>query len=254
MANHSLNQIMVASEELEEIRRSPDHQGSSVGRMIKFPFACLGIVRSLPGNQHCIDCGVPNPDWASVTYGCLLCLHCSGIHRSYGVRKSFVRSLTMDEWSHLQVLAMLEGGNKQLMDFFARHQMGGGGRNGGEGTCSRPINAMMTYKRYQTKAAQFYQTHLAKHVNEVSNAGIYLGREAARQSKKKKQQREQQQRKETPHSITQQQITKTQQQQLQQQRKKPKSIDRTTNSTASNASSSVASSVSSDRPRIIAQC
>lgn len=37
--------------------------------------------------------------WASVNNGILLCLNCSGVHRSFGVRVSFVRSITMDSWS-----------------------------------------------------------------------------------------------------------------------------------------------------------
>jgi len=127
-----------------------------------------------------MDCDAQNPDWASVTYGCLLCLQCSGKHRSFGVKTSFVRSLTMDEWSYSQVLAMLEGGNQQLKTFFARHQMIT------EITKEFPNNAIIL-KRYRTKAARFYRTNLKKHISEVSVAGVYRGREASRRIKNNQQ-------------------------------------------------------------------
>lgn len=51
-----------------------------------FPPACFQLIKSLPGNQQCIDCGSKNPDWASVSYGALLCMRCCGRHRSLGVQ------------------------------------------------------------------------------------------------------------------------------------------------------------------------
>lgn len=75
-----------------------------------FPPACLRLLHGLEGNGRCVDCGQPGPQWAAVSYGALLCLQCSGRHRSLGVQVSCVRSIRMDEWSLEQVLTMLEGG------------------------------------------------------------------------------------------------------------------------------------------------
>ena len=36
---------------------------------------------------RCADCNAPNPDWCSINLGVLICIKCSGIHRSLG--KSF---------------------------------------------------------------------------------------------------------------------------------------------------------------------
>jgi Putative GTPase activating protein for Arf len=88
------------------------------------PSACMRMIQSMPGNDKCIDCNLArNPTWASVSYGALLCLQCSGHHRSLGVNVSCVRSLHMDEWSLEHILAMLEGGNEQCRRFFARHHL-----------------------------------------------------------------------------------------------------------------------------------
>ena len=36
--------------------------------------------KSLPGNDKCAACGMKNPQWASVSFGILFCLECSGKH------------------------------------------------------------------------------------------------------------------------------------------------------------------------------
>ena len=49
------------------------------------------------GNKVCADCGADNKvDWCSINLGVLLCIECSGIHRSLGTHISKVRSLVLD--------------------------------------------------------------------------------------------------------------------------------------------------------------
>ncbi|KAL5168991.1 ADP-ribosylation factor GTPase-activating protein AGD2 [Glycine soja] len=54
------------------------------------------ILRGIPGNDKCAECSAPDPDWASLNLGILLCIECSGVHRNLGVHVSKVRSITLD--------------------------------------------------------------------------------------------------------------------------------------------------------------
>ncbi|KAG4208741.1 hypothetical protein ERO13_A03G151900v2 [Gossypium hirsutum] len=56
----------------------------------------IDVLRRVCGNDKCADCGAPEPDWASLNLGVLLCIECSGVHRNLGVHISKVRSLTLD--------------------------------------------------------------------------------------------------------------------------------------------------------------
>lgn len=79
------------------------------------------VVKALPGNTVCCDCGAPNPDWASLSFGNLFCLQCSGIHRSLGTHISFVRSVDMDSWTNEQIKIMKLGGNQQCNQFLQEY-------------------------------------------------------------------------------------------------------------------------------------
>ncbi|KAB0399492.1 hypothetical protein E2I00_015804, partial [Balaenoptera physalus] len=48
----------------------------------------LQRVQHVAGNSQCGDCGQPDPRWASINLGVLLCIECSGVHRSLGVHCS----------------------------------------------------------------------------------------------------------------------------------------------------------------------
>jgi len=157
-SNMSTSSCLLTScaSELEGLRNVPLHDG------VAFPPSCQRALRQIPGNTHCADCGNPNPDWASTSYGILLCVQCSGKHRSYGVATSRVRSISMDAWSHSQILSLLEGGNQQLQAFFQRHHL------------------HTKSNKYHTKAAQFYRTQLQRHVHRLANQGVYPGRAVSR--------------------------------------------------------------------------
>jgi len=105
-------------------------------------------IRALPGNGTCADCSNISPQWASVTYGTLVCLECSGQHRSLGVHLSFVRSIQMDSWTEKQIMAMdKSGGNAKLVEYL---QSKGIEQN------------MQVAKKYNTPQAAYFKERLSR--------------------------------------------------------------------------------------------
>lgn len=86
------------------------------------------ILKSVEGNNVCADCGAPDPDWASINLGILVCLECSGVHRSVGAHISKVRSTTLDTkaWEPELVLFMTKIGNRRFNDIYEANITGAG--------------------------------------------------------------------------------------------------------------------------------
>ncbi|KAF9363807.1 ADP-ribosylation factor GTPase-activating protein agd4 [Mortierella sp. NVP85] len=82
-------------------------------------------VRKIPGNEICADCRSLSPMWASVNHGNVLCIECSGIHRSLGVHVSKVRSLNLDKWETETVGLMLKLGNEKTNKIFEARILSG---------------------------------------------------------------------------------------------------------------------------------
>ncbi|KAM9392706.1 ARF GTPase-activating protein GIT2a isoform 3-T3 [Pholidichthys leucotaenia] len=65
--------------------------------------------KRLRNTEVCADCSVPEPRWASVNRGVLICDDCCSVHRSLGRHSSQVRHLTHTPWppTQLQMVQML---------------------------------------------------------------------------------------------------------------------------------------------------
>ncbi|KAL0993086.1 hypothetical protein UPYG_G00103040 [Umbra pygmaea] len=64
----------------------------------------------LPDNNHCADCGAPDPEWASCKLGVFVCLDCSGVHRNIHTIAR-VKSIRLDNWDDKLVEFMSSNGN-----------------------------------------------------------------------------------------------------------------------------------------------
>jgi hypothetical protein len=83
--------------------------------------------------------------------GVFVCLKCAGLHRSFGVSVSFVRSLTIDSWQDKQIEILKRGGNQRFRDFLDEFKV--------------PGNATMDFK-YMIRASDYYRKLLKSEVEE----------------------------------------------------------------------------------------
>jgi hypothetical protein len=82
-----------------------------------------------------------------------VCLKCAGIHRSFGVKVSFIRSLTIDSWDDEQLLYLRQGGNRRFRDFLNSYNV--------------PENATMDFK-YMIRASNWYRRKLGSEISGLS--------------------------------------------------------------------------------------
>jgi ADP-ribosylation factor GTPase-activating protein 1 len=98
-----------------------------------------------PENRICCDCGTEGAAWVSIPHGIYLSIGAAGLHRSLGVKVSFVQSTTMDSWKpeHLQMMKL--GGNRRFTEFLEEQGI--------------PMD-MPIREKYSTRAAQWYRENL----------------------------------------------------------------------------------------------
>jgi len=98
-----------------------------------------------PADTVCVDSGARGPDWASVSHGIYLSIEAAGVHRSLGVRVSFVQSISMDAWRPVHQRMMELGGNRRFEEFLLQQGI----------PRETPIR-----EKYLTRAAKWYREDL----------------------------------------------------------------------------------------------
>lgn len=93
----------LASAHIDRSLRSSQHQ-----RSVLKSEKPIDILQKVCGNNKCADCGAPEPDWASLNLGVLVCIECSGVHRNLGVHISKVHIYNMVLSSDTSVLCILD--------------------------------------------------------------------------------------------------------------------------------------------------
>ena len=78
---------------------SSNHKKGMGSSRKSFPGRAGRVKALLEKNSVCADCSATSPDWVSLNLGAIVCLNCSGVHRSLGTHISKVRSLTLDQLS-----------------------------------------------------------------------------------------------------------------------------------------------------------
>jgi len=98
-----------------------------------------------PSNSRCCDSRSTEAQWASVSHGIFISIGAAGVHRSLGVKVSFVQSLTMDSLKPVHLKMMELGGNKRFNDFLREHNI---------------PEDMPIRQKYSTRAAAWYRENL----------------------------------------------------------------------------------------------
>ncbi|KAL6483524.1 hypothetical protein MHYP_G00083960 [Metynnis hypsauchen] len=84
----------------------------------------IQAIRNAKGNDLCVDCEAPNPTWASLNLGALICIECSGIHRNLGTHLSRVRSLDLDDWPSELTKVLTAIGNHMANSVWEKSKQG----------------------------------------------------------------------------------------------------------------------------------
>ena len=73
----------------------------------------LRRIKKKPENKVCADCNEKNPSWASLSFGSLVCLRCSGIHRNMSTKITRIKSTELDEFQNEWIELLDHIGNQK---------------------------------------------------------------------------------------------------------------------------------------------
>ncbi|XP_045065396.1 arf-GAP with GTPase, ANK repeat and PH domain-containing protein 2 isoform X1 [Coregonus clupeaformis] len=111
------SQILASLQSCESLRNKARRSSQSEAVAIQ-------AIRNAKGNSFCVDCEAPNPTWASLNLGALICIECSGIHRNLGTHLSRVRSLDLDDWPLELTQVLTAIGNHLANSIWESHTQG----------------------------------------------------------------------------------------------------------------------------------
>lgn len=160
--------IFDAGVELESLCRAEISGGEEAAATLGFPPLCLPIARLLAGNICCVDCGEENSDvlrYASIGYGTILCMECASRHATESEEESNVKHLGEEHWSLRSTLAILEGGNTQMLDYVKHKPRWRPPK--GRSNESYPDDILAFKQVYLSDAAAKYRKSLAKKVDAI---------------------------------------------------------------------------------------
>lgn len=129
----------------------------------------LPVIQQLhASNQQCADCGTASKvEWISINLLAILCIECSGVHRSLGSHISKVRSLTLDTVSfNAELMELIQSVNNAAVNSIWEAQLE-----------RRP--AVTDASRRQFITEKYVEK---KHVAELARPNAYLRRAVAEQS------------------------------------------------------------------------
>jgi len=69
-------------------------------------------------NSICADCPNKTPRWASITFGCFVCLRCSGVHRQFGTHITKIKSVNLDKWPDAKIHAFMRLNNNLVNSYW----------------------------------------------------------------------------------------------------------------------------------------
>jgi len=114
-------------------------------------------------NPTCADCNSPSPTWASLNLCIMICIECSGIHRSLGSHISKVRSLTLDKWTENYIQLLITIGNKKSNSIWDN-----------ESASSIPINAPREIRESYITNKYINKLYINKNLINIDSNNLLL--------------------------------------------------------------------------------